>query len=218
MGNQPSTTISSRVLRSRTENLLLPKQACFHLHLYPIVSSACGSRTQPDRLERPKTSPEVKCAMFFAQADRQVGREVLESSSAVLQTAAIPSQLPAPVVVRAIKNPASRVTPGFANPVKTQSSVTSANAARVYWPVEWQHYPCLIVRTGISTLNTSFRGTLILVHRYRSVVCWTLTGQLKFPNGSQKKATKNKKGSGYFKIADSKGFARATGWGPTPQW
>lgn len=31
---------SSRAPRSRTETLLLPKQACYHLHLYPISQAA----------------------------------------------------------------------------------------------------------------------------------------------------------------------------------
>ena len=77
-----------------------------------------------------------------------MGREVLEPSSAVLQTAAIPSQLPAQVVVRARKNPVSLalVTPGFGNPVETQSSVTNANTARAYSPVDWRNYLCLLVR------------------------------------------------------------------------
>ena len=95
----PRLPSSSRAPRSRTETLLLPKQACFHLHLCPIVSSPCGSRTQPARLERPMTSPEVERAVLCAYAEREVGREALESSSAVLQTAARPSQLPAQVVV-----------------------------------------------------------------------------------------------------------------------
>ena len=77
-------------------------------------SSPCGSRTQPTRLEKPMTSPEVERATLCALFERKVGREVLEPSSAVLQTAAIPSQLPAHVVVRARKNPVSiaLVTPG----------------------------------------------------------------------------------------------------------
>ena len=71
-----------------------------------IVSSPCGSRTQPARLERPMTSPEVERAVLCAHAERQVGREALESSSAAFQTAAKPSQLPTQmVVVRARKNP-----------------------------------------------------------------------------------------------------------------
>ncbi len=70
-----------------------------------FVSSPCGSRTQPARLERPMTSPEVERAVLCAYSERQVGREALESSSAVLQTAARPSQLPAHVVVRARKDP-----------------------------------------------------------------------------------------------------------------
>ncbi len=76
-------------------------------------SSPCGSRTQPNRLERPMTSPEVERAMLCALVERKVGREVLEPSSAVLQTAAdqrfasVPaSQLPAQLVVRARKKPA----------------------------------------------------------------------------------------------------------------
>ena len=67
------------------------------------------------------TSPEVERATLCALVERKVGREVLEPSSAVLQTAAdhrcaaVPaSQLPAHVVVRAGKNPVSLalVTPG----------------------------------------------------------------------------------------------------------
>lgn len=39
-GLQPSTTVSSsRAPRGRTEILLLPKQACSHLHLCPINRS-----------------------------------------------------------------------------------------------------------------------------------------------------------------------------------
>ena len=143
--------------RSRKQNhcLLLPKQACYHLHLCPIsclckserldsnqrspgpgpsaitrlryvlsrfvCSSSCGSRTQPARLERPMTSPEVERAVLCRQCERGVGREVLDPSSAVLQTAAdhrcaaVPaSQLPAQFVVRVRKNPMSLslVTPG----------------------------------------------------------------------------------------------------------
>ena len=43
------------------------------------------------------TSPEVERAVLCAYAEREVGREALESSSAVLQTAARPSQLPAQI-------------------------------------------------------------------------------------------------------------------------
>ena len=53
-----------------------------------VSSSSCGSRTQPARLERPMTSPEVERAVLCAHCERGVGREVLEPSSAVLQTAA----------------------------------------------------------------------------------------------------------------------------------
>jgi hypothetical protein len=72
----------------------------------------------------------------------------LESSSTVLQTAAIQSQLPAQVVsMRARKNPMSLVTPGFDDPKKNRSSVTNANAARAaYSPVDWRNYLRLFVR------------------------------------------------------------------------
>ena len=51
-------------------------------------SSPCGSRTQPARLERPMTSPEVERAVFGAHTERQMGRAVLESASAAFQAAA----------------------------------------------------------------------------------------------------------------------------------
>ncbi len=58
---------SSRLVFLATR-LLLPRQACFHLHLHPNVcswsSSPCGSRTQPSRLEKPMTSPEVERAVL----------------------------------------------------------------------------------------------------------------------------------------------------------
>ena len=47
MGDQPSTTISSRAPRSRTETLLLPKQACSHLHLCPFVLSVRTAGFEP---------------------------------------------------------------------------------------------------------------------------------------------------------------------------
>ena len=137
----------SRAPRSRTETLLLPKQACYHLHLCPIdisvrtagfepaiswsptwrdnqvsprsdrvhvVSSPYGNRTHLAALKGRYPAPIDERAMLCALAERKVGREVLEPSSAVLQTAAIPSQLPAQIVVRASKNPVSLalVTPG----------------------------------------------------------------------------------------------------------
>ena len=70
----------SRTPRSRTESLLVPNQACFHLHLYPM--SCCFNRRS------------VCCRRISSLS---VGREALESSSAVLQTAARPSQLPAQI-------------------------------------------------------------------------------------------------------------------------
>ncbi len=42
LGHQPSTTIPSRAPRSRTGTLLLPKQACSHLHLCPFNFSQNG--------------------------------------------------------------------------------------------------------------------------------------------------------------------------------
>lgn len=88
--------------------------AITRLRHVPIVSSPCGSRTQPARLERPMTSPEVERAVLYACGHRKAGREPLESSSAALQTAATPYQPPARLVgVRARKNPMSLMTPGF---------------------------------------------------------------------------------------------------------
>ena len=86
--------------------------------------------------------------MLCALVERKVGREALESSYAVLQTAAIPSQLPAQVVsMWARKNPMSFVTPGFDDLKKNRSSVTSANMARAaYSPVDRRNYLCLFVR------------------------------------------------------------------------
>ena len=47
------------------------------------------------RIESPLSCPLDERGMLCAHRVRKVGREALESSSAVLQTAAIPSQLPA---------------------------------------------------------------------------------------------------------------------------
>ena len=79
-----------------------------------VVSSPYGNRTHLAALKGRYPAPIDERAMLCALAERKVGREVLEPSSAVLQTAAIPSQLPAQVVVRARKNPVSLalVTPG----------------------------------------------------------------------------------------------------------
>ena len=87
--------------------------------LQPVFSDSCGIRTRPSWLERPATSPEVERAVLFSQlcqrvpstqlfiksflprifatasvASLRVDWEVLEPSSSVLQTDAIPSQLP----------------------------------------------------------------------------------------------------------------------------
>ena len=43
----PRLPCSSRAPRSRTETLLLPKQACFHLHLRPIVLSVRTAGFEP---------------------------------------------------------------------------------------------------------------------------------------------------------------------------
>jgi hypothetical protein len=49
--------------------------------------------------------------------------------------------------MRARKNPMSFVTPGFDDPKKNRSSVTSANVAwAAYSPVVWRNYLCLFVR------------------------------------------------------------------------
>ena len=82
--------------------------------IHQVVSSPYGNRTHLAALKGRYPVPIDERAMLCALAERKVGREVLEPSSAVLQTAAIPSQLPAQVVVRARKNPVSLalVTPG----------------------------------------------------------------------------------------------------------
>ena len=64
------------------------------------------------------TSPEVERAVLSKFAKRKVGREALESSSAALQTAAIPSQLPALVVsIWTRKNPMPFCDTGFGYPL-----------------------------------------------------------------------------------------------------
>ena len=76
----PCCRFKSRTPRSRTESLPLPKRTCFHLHLYPML--CCFNRRRV-------------CGRRISSLS--VGREALESSSAVLQTAARPSQLPAQI-------------------------------------------------------------------------------------------------------------------------
>ena len=68
---------------------------------------------------------------FCAYAEREVGREALESSSAVLQTAARPSQLPAQVVVvEARKRPDVARDTGPCLKASGKTCVTSAEAVR----------------------------------------------------------------------------------------
>ena len=102
-GASESNRVTDRARRPGLGFLLLPKQACSHLHLRPMYQSErqrpiglsadrcpnlrspgprpgafqtsprsvhdpCGSRTQPDRLERPMTSPEVERAVSFSHA------------------------------------------------------------------------------------------------------------------------------------------------------
>lgn len=82
-------------------------------------SDPCGSRTLPARLERPVTSPEVERANNIGGAiplrhSAEADWEALESSYAVLQTAAIPSQLPVQIdVVATRKKPEVALTPGL---------------------------------------------------------------------------------------------------------
>jgi hypothetical protein len=165
-------SISSRAPRGRTENLLLPKQACSHLHLCPnrqrVVSRKltavdgqssllstfsclllCGEAAwtcrelnpealiasqsadpsaspsfmsvtrvgfEPDlaglkdqrphqKSNEPKSviyvrTPSAVVSKVFLPAAYSVDWEVLEPSSAVLQTAARPSQLPVHLIVK----------------------------------------------------------------------------------------------------------------------
>ena len=87
--------LCSRDGRTRTDDSVLPRHVgCRSPTSREVFSDPCGIRTQPLRLERPATSPEVERAMLCAHRVRRVGQEALESSSAELQSAAIPSQLP----------------------------------------------------------------------------------------------------------------------------
>ena len=118
------------------------------------ISDPCGSRTQPPRCERPMTSPEVERAMSCALRERKwAGRcsnpRLRFFRPPPTNAASVPaSQLPARVVsMWARKNPMSFVTPGFDDPKKNRSSVTSANVARAaYSPVDWRCYLCFFVR------------------------------------------------------------------------
>jgi hypothetical protein len=67
---------------------------------------------------------------------RTVGWEVLEPSSAVLQAAATPSQLPAQTRIREQKNPMSLplVTSGSKKIPRRLDRVTSANRSWAYSP------------------------------------------------------------------------------------
>jgi hypothetical protein len=51
LGQPALDYLISRAPRSRTETLLLPKQACFHLHLRPIASQ--NGRVRTDDLLAP---------------------------------------------------------------------------------------------------------------------------------------------------------------------
>jgi hypothetical protein len=76
------------------------------------------------RLERPESGP-------IDERASSVGREALESSSAVLQTAARPSQLPAQT-----KKAGHRVTPGLEEGTRMREyGVTSARETPVAMPV-----------------------------------------------------------------------------------
>jgi hypothetical protein len=90
------------------------------------------------RIESPLSLPLDQRGVLCAHRVRKVGREALESSSAVLQTAAIPSQLPAQIVVESAssigrsqrKRPDVAVTPGL---VAHQRERPSVNSAFVHW-------------------------------------------------------------------------------------
>ena len=65
-----------RALRSRTETLLLPKQACFHLHLRPNCQSERSDLNR--RSLGPQTKPDTKLRYVLFS----VPREGIEPSSA----------------------------------------------------------------------------------------------------------------------------------------
>lgn len=99
----------------------------------------CGIRTQPLRLERPATSPEVERAVLCAHRVRKVGQEALESSSAGFQPAAKPSQLPTrdrEGYRSQQKEPGvACVTPGFEKLARLGADVTCAGDTD---PVRWK--------------------------------------------------------------------------------
>ena len=64
-----------------------------------LVDTPYGNRTRACGLKDRNPEPLDERGMLCAYVPRRVGREALESSSAVLQTAAKPSQLPAHVLV-----------------------------------------------------------------------------------------------------------------------
>lgn len=142
----PMFRSSSRATRSRTRaptrsvgRLLLPRQACSQLHLCPIVSSSYGNRTHLSALKGRYPLPIDERAVLCAYVERKVGGEALESSSAVFQTAARPSQLPAQAFVVGIQKKARclLVTPGLGESLRELTRVTSAEDAQgTYSPAD----------------------------------------------------------------------------------
>ena len=55
----------SRALRSRTETLLLPKQACFHLHLRPICQSERSESNRRSLGPQPSAIPGFATFCFL---------------------------------------------------------------------------------------------------------------------------------------------------------
>jgi hypothetical protein len=107
----------SRAPRSRTGapighgcpdwSLLLPKQACFHLHLRPNIFIQLQWpvwESNPSlRLERAVSFADRRTGRFVfclrAHQQRKAGREALESSIPDLQSGALPSKLPAQILL-----------------------------------------------------------------------------------------------------------------------
>ena len=143
MGNRPSTTVlksgtseSNRPVsgkrgscsQSRRARAPTGTDADWSLHLCPIVSSPCGSRTQPARLERPMTSPEV---------ERAVCKRVSFSASSIL-TRRWPSLH---CLLDSTRSAHGRVRPFIAFTPVVDVSIAQQQAVvqRVFW--DWFEHP-----------------------------------------------------------------------------
>lgn len=107
-----------------------------------LFGDPCGSRTQPTRLERPMTSPEVERAVLGAQFVRsgpggESNPRLLVFSQALRRLSYQPN-----------KKPGVACDTGFLETHRdVRSSVTSAkDARRADWPVDRHNALCILVR------------------------------------------------------------------------